>query len=156
MGHGLPYIPRGIELAEHFRWPGYGWFVTQFDNIPIDYTSKSQSMTSIRKAVKRLKSGKSLLIMAEAHRTFTGSLEPFFAGAFAIAKMAGVPIVPVVALGAFRIKRRGHFLLRPGRITLKILDYLDSAKYSADELKDISFKMMDREIEEYHRENPPD
>ena len=103
-GTVLPGNPRGLELAQHFKLPIYGWFLTRFGQIPINIGSKKSLRRSFFEIIEILKNKKrSILIMPEGQRTKSGKLGEFKTGAFYIARKAGVPIVPVVYKGLYSI-----------------------------------------------------
>ena len=115
----LPWLFRGVELEEHFSWPVYGWFIRVFGNIPVSPGSSARTAAGLRKAVKALNAGVSILVLPEGHRTLTGEMGPFGRGAFRIAERTGAPIAPVVMAGAFSVMRRGRWTVRPGTVRLR-------------------------------------
>jgi 1-acyl-sn-glycerol-3-phosphate acyltransferase len=65
----------------------------------IDRKNARKAVKAINKGVKRLKSGRGLIIFPEGHRSKGAGLQPFHPGALKLATMADVPIVPVAIKG---------------------------------------------------------
>lgn len=114
-GH-LPWVFRGLELAGHFSWPVYGLFTRLFGNIPVDPASPATTARGLRRAALLLRSGISILVLPEGHRTRDGRLGEFGRGAFRLAVQSGVPVVPVVMAGTFRVMRTGTWRITPGAV----------------------------------------
>ena len=112
----LPWLFRGVELERHFSWPVYGWFIRTFGNIPVSPGSGARTAAGLRRADKALRSGISILVLPEGHRTRTGALGGFGRGAFRIAERSGAEIVPVVMAGAFSVMRISRWTVRPGTV----------------------------------------
>jgi len=62
---------------------------------------------AVKEAIKRLKSGKPVLIFPEATRTHDGALQPVKGGISFLAHSANVPVVPVYIKGSFEVWPRG-------------------------------------------------
>jgi len=115
------YIPghvRGVELDEHFDWFFYGRIIRRLGMIPISQSNARRALASLVEAAKAIEDGTSIVILPEGGRTLDGRLQPFKSGSFLLAKRAGVDLVPMALVGAYDIKRKGHWLIRPGRMTL--------------------------------------
>ena len=116
----LPNVTRAIELEDHFSWPLYGRMINKLGIIPISQTNPRRAMLSLRRALRLMERGMSMIILPEGGRTITGHFKPFQPGAFYLAKKSNCPVVPVVMNNAFHIKRKTNWLIRPGTITLDI------------------------------------
>ncbi len=139
----LPQSFRAVELADHFRWPLYGWLIRRLGHIPIERERPFRAMDSLAAAINALQDADSLLIFPEGSRTRDGNLLPFKRGAFHLAQTAGVDIVPVVQCGSFAINNKIDKRLRPGEIRVEILPPIRYAE----------FAMMDsRQLREMVRE----
>lgn len=114
----IPNMIKGIEIASHFRWPVYGYFIRKFGNIPIDQSSVGNSLKSIREAQEYIKSGKSILIFPEGERTHNGQMNEFKRLPFLLAQEAHVDIVPVALSGLYSILPFGSALIKPGSVTV--------------------------------------
>jgi 1-acyl-sn-glycerol-3-phosphate acyltransferase len=120
LGGYLPHLVRGVELESHFRWFFYGLVIRRIGNIPISHHRPFRAMESLRQAREALRRGVSIVILPEGHRTLDGQLRQFKRAPFDMARQAEVDLVPVAMVNAFRINRKGSWLIRPGRLTLRI------------------------------------
>jgi len=115
----IPTLVRGVELANHFKWPIYGWTLSRMGHIPINRINANSAMKSLRRAAEYLQKGVSIVILPEGHRTLDGKVANFKRGSFILAKNGGRDIVPVAIIGALDITRRGSWLISPGKIKLR-------------------------------------
>jgi 1-acyl-sn-glycerol-3-phosphate acyltransferase len=122
----IPVFVRGVEADRQFKWPVYGWAVKRFGNIPINRDSVHASISSIRKAVRKLKEGISIVIMPEGHRTLDGKMRPFKKLPFFLVKEAGCDLAPIGISGLFHLKAKESWIIRPTRIKIKFGDPISS------------------------------
>lgn len=140
LGGYLPQLVRGVELESHFRWFFYGMVIRRIGNIPISHHRPFSAMQSLRRAEEALRKGISIVLLPEGHRTLDGRLRPFKRAPFDMARHAGVDLVPVAMVNAFRINRKGSWLIRPGPLTLRIgepIPYADLQLMSSVTLKEV-------------------
>jgi len=119
LGGFIPGFVRGVEALRQHRWPFYGWVMGRLGNIPIERKNIHGSITSIRKTINIIKSGKSIIILPEGHRTLDGKLRQFKKLPFFLAKQAGTDIVPIGMSGLFHLKSKGSWLIRPNHLKIK-------------------------------------
>ncbi len=119
-GGYLPRPVRGVELETHFRWPLYGLVIRKIGNVPIRQRPGRSILESYDRAAELIRQGISVVILPEGHRTLTGRLGSFTRAPFRFAKDLGLDIVPVALVGAYRIKRKGSWHIRPGTVVLRI------------------------------------
>jgi 1-acyl-sn-glycerol-3-phosphate acyltransferase len=137
----IPAFVRAVEADRQHKWPLYGWAVKRYGNIAIARDNPHRSIKSLGRAEKYLKSGKSIVILPEGHRTLDGNLRAFKKLPFLMAKQAGVDIVPVGLSGLFTMKRKGSWLIQPTTLKIKFGPILpaDTVKsLSVVELRDIT------------------
>lgn len=75
--------------------PGIGLQLTGGDHILIDREDKRSQLKTFKDSVRRLRDGVPLMAFPEGTRSKAGPLLPFKGGMFAVARKAGVPIVPL-------------------------------------------------------------
>ncbi len=75
-------------------------------------------VNAVKELLRRLKNGKAVLIFPEATRTRDGSIGRINPNSLAVAKRAGVPIVPTLIDGAFEALPRGAIIPRPRRLSV--------------------------------------
>ena len=136
----IPNFTRGVELDSHFNWPIWGPVITRFGNIPISQRHFQSALTSLGRAEEAIQNGTSIIILPEGHRTKDGNLLPFMRGPFLMAKKARADIVTTAMIGAFKIKRVKHWLVKPGTVKFvfgDIIAYEYFKDLSTHELKDL-------------------
>ncbi len=150
LGGYIPKLVRGIEADRQFKWPFYGWMVRRLGNIPISRESIHESIKSIRKAETYLRSGISMVILPEAHRTKDGKLLSFHKLPFFLAKQAEVAVVPIGLSGLFTLKAVNSWLIHPQTIKIKFGESIpvnQVRSHSVVELRDLVREKIKKLIE---------
>jgi 1-acyl-sn-glycerol-3-phosphate acyltransferase len=117
----LPGSFRGLEQLQHFSWPVYGALIRRFGNIALDQSGGGRTASALMAAGDALRSGTSLLILPEGHRTRTGRFGPFMRGAFRLAGKTNAVLVPVVQRGGWEVFHKGARHVSPGPVDLIVL-----------------------------------
>ena len=133
----LYYLPlnfRWVSKREVFRVPFFGQFLVLHGDICIDRGRAAEAMEQLlRKGRQWLSRGASIAIFPEGTRSKDGEIHRFKAGAFALAKEAGVPILPVVLHGTPTLLRRNLLFNWRNRITLQVLPPVSAERVAATE-----------------------
>ncbi|MBQ8270457.1 MAG: 1-acyl-sn-glycerol-3-phosphate acyltransferase [Bacteroidaceae bacterium] len=112
-------------VEKNFKWmmkeslrkvPLLGKACADTDHIFVD--RKTPQKDILRKALKILKSGKSMSIFPEGTRCRNGKMGRFKKGAFVVANMSQLPVVPVAIQGSYKIMPPGSIFLHWSPITL--------------------------------------
>jgi 1-acyl-sn-glycerol-3-phosphate acyltransferase len=74
----------------------------------------------LRLAARQIRAGQSIVAFPEGTRTRTGAILPFKRGVFALAKEAGVPVVPMAILGGFQVLPPSDWRVAPGDYTIRV------------------------------------
>jgi 1-acyl-sn-glycerol-3-phosphate acyltransferase len=114
-------IPDQIRIVfkKELHWiPIFGWGLKYGSYISIDRSRGPAAMKSLEDAVKKIRTGASVLLFAEGTRTLDGQLQPFKRGAFNIAVKAGVPVVPLTVNGSFKLLPKRSIVVHPGKVGL--------------------------------------
>jgi 1-acyl-sn-glycerol-3-phosphate acyltransferase len=114
----VPGYLRGIEASRQHRWPLYGWVMRRLGNLPIEREDVHSSISTMRRAAEYLRTGGSLMIFPEGHRTSSGQLLPFKKLPFHLAKEVGTPIIPLTICGTFQINNKTSWRISPGTVTM--------------------------------------
>lgn len=140
-----PGRARGVEEESHFKWPVYGWVIRRIGQFPINRKSGRKAMETLKKAGLLIRNRKeySIMILPEGTRTLTGKLGNFKKGGFLLALEAGLDILPLIQQGSFHFKRKGHWLLRPGKIDLAIEKPISTSGYTKDNITELMKKTRD-------------
>jgi 1-acyl-sn-glycerol-3-phosphate acyltransferase len=132
-----------------FGFPPFRWLIQSLDAIPID--REGLGLAGLKETLRRLKRGELVLIFPEGTRTPDGEVAQLKPGFSALAKRAGVPLLPVGIEGAYDAWPRRYLL--PGLSTIHIqfgepLSPDAAAAYDERELVD----EVERRIRECHRQ----
>jgi 1-acyl-sn-glycerol-3-phosphate acyltransferase len=132
-----------------FGFAPFRWLIQSLDAIPID--REGLGLAGLKETLRRLKRGELVLIFPEGTRTPNGEMAPLKPGFSALAKRAGVPLMPVGIDGAYQAWPRQHLL--PGFSTIHIqfgepLSPEAAAAYDERQL----VEEMERRIRECHRQ----
>lgn len=99
------------------------------------FVDRGSSMGSIRKALQTLQKGRSIVIAPEGTRSRNQVLRPFKIGAFRIARMGGLPIVPIVIHQADKIAKPGSLAMRSGCVKVDVLPAIDTKRWDEKQLE---------------------
>ncbi|MBP5764453.1 MAG: 1-acyl-sn-glycerol-3-phosphate acyltransferase [Bacteroidales bacterium] len=120
-------------LGQPFRWmlrkgirklPFVGPACDKAGHIWVDERGASGMMHTIRQAMQTLKGGTSIIVFPEGTRTASGHLGRFKKGAFTLAAMLRMPVVPITIEGPYKIMKKGSLLIHWHRMKLVIHDPL--------------------------------
>ena len=135
----LPMQFRIMAKIELFRYPFLGWHLTRSGQIPID--EKEMNLAGVKKAIKTLKGGMSLMVFPEGGRTKDGEIQEFQSGAFYMAIKAGVPVVPIAIVGAFEALPMNTFVVHREPMQLVIGKPIPTTAYSSRDMNALSEKV---------------
>lgn len=97
-----------------------GWCCDKTDQVWVDSHGSSGLMHTIRQAIKILRNGISMVIFPEGTRSATGEIGKFKKGAFSLAAMLKVQVVPVTIDGPFQLLPKGEWIFNPHPLTMTI------------------------------------
>src|SRR5471030_2705740 len=101
--------------------PVVGWAMARAGNIAVARGEGASALRGLlRQAKATIAAGRSIAIFPEGTRVAPGDQKPYQAGAAALYRQLGLPVVPV-ALNSGLFWGRLKFVKRPGVITLEIL-----------------------------------
>ena len=133
----LYYLPlnfRWVSKREVFKVPFFGQFLVLHGDICIDRGRAAEAMEQLlRKGRQWIARGASIAIFPEGTRSKDGEIHRFKAGAFALAKEAGVAILPVVLDGTPSLIRRNFLFNWRNRITVRVLPPVPAERVAATE-----------------------
>jgi 1-acyl-sn-glycerol-3-phosphate acyltransferase len=135
----LPMQFRIMAKIELFRYPFMGWHLSRSGQIPID--EKELNLAGVKKAVRTLKDGMSLMVFPEGGRTPDGQIKDFHSGAFYMAIKSGVPVVPMAIVGAFALLKMNTYVIHPQKLQLLIGKPISTAEYTTRQMDDLATKV---------------
>lgn len=89
-------------------------------HIFVDSHGTTGMMHTFRQAVNTLKGGTSIIVFPEGTRTNDGHLHTFKRGAYTLAAMLKVPVVPLTLDGPFQVNPKGSKVMTPHRLKITI------------------------------------
>ncbi len=143
----IPMFFTTLELADHFKWPLWGWLIRKWGHIPLSRGNLNASLGSLNKAAKILQSGTSILIFPEGSRTTDGRMQSFKKGAFHLAHLAKADILPMSINGLWKAKTRGDWRLRSANVSLNFgqpIHYKEYEHLAPEALRDLAFHTIHR------------
>ena len=121
--------PRGLMAKKEIdRLPGIRTWMRRLHCLFVDRASAVSGAAVFREGEKMLREGYSLTIFPEGTRSRGGEMKEFKAGAFRIATLAKVPIVPVTIDGSYRLMEGNkHWFIHPADVRLTIHPAIETA-----------------------------
>ncbi len=141
-------IPILYLLSFHFRWvskkevfqiPLFGQFLLIHGDIPIERGNPKKAMNKVvNDGLKWLSRGVSVSIFPEGTRSKDGEIARFKAGAFSLAKEAGVEILPIVIDGTSKSFNSRRMFQWRNKMILKVLLPISQETVAATEVKELA------------------
>ncbi len=141
----IPSCFVGVEAAYHFNIPVWGYLIRKWGCIPIKRDDLKKAVKSLDMAAETLKSGMSIAILPEGHRTVTGEIASFKKGPFHLAKEAKADILPFAVAGLFNYHPKSSLILNPGRVGVNIgrpILHKDFKDFSVEKLREHVFQTI--------------
>ncbi len=133
----LYYVPlnfRWVSKREVFKVPFFGQFLILHGDICINRGKAAEAMEQLLREGKMwISRGASVAIFPEGTRSKDGEIHRFKAGAFSLAKEAGVEILPVVLDGTATLIKKNKLFNWGNRITLRVLPPISVEEVAATE-----------------------
>jgi 1-acyl-sn-glycerol-3-phosphate acyltransferase len=133
----MPQSIRFMAKASLFKIPIFGWAIRSSGFIPIDRKDRSKAKASFDLAAERIRRGNCVLVFPEEGRSSHKWMRPFQRGAFLLAIRSELPIVPLAIDGTHEVLPVGSRRVRPGRVTIRVGDPIDSTRLSIREKKQL-------------------
>lgn len=133
----LYYIPlnfRWVSKREVFKTPFFGQYLVLHGDICINRGRASEALEQMVRDGKRwISHGASVAVFPEGTRSKDGEIHRFKAGAFTLAREAGVEILPVVLDGTKTLIRKNAMFNWRNRITVRVLPPVPAEKVVSTE-----------------------
>jgi 1-acyl-sn-glycerol-3-phosphate acyltransferase len=144
----IPVQFRFLAKRGLFQVPFLGTHLARAGHIPVPREDPRAAVKTLTLAAQTIRDRSiSMLIFPEGGRTHDGALQPFKEGAAYIAIKAGVPIVPVALIGTRAVLPYGSGRLRPGDVTMRIGDPIETAGMSLRDRGKLTEEVRRRIIE---------
>ena len=139
----LPLVFKWVSKREVYRIPMVGRLLFMHGDIVINRASTKEAMQLVHtRGMEWLKKGASVAIFPEGTRSNDGEMGNFKAGAFILAKDAGVPILPVVVEGT-NTMRKGLWMNWRNRVTIKVLPPVSKEHIEEAPIKEVMAEVHD-------------
>jgi 1-acyl-sn-glycerol-3-phosphate acyltransferase len=136
--YNLPLVFKWVSKKEVYHIPLVGRLLLMHGDIVINRASAKEAMQLVHSKGKEwLKKGASVSIFPEGTRSKDGEIHNFKAGAFILAKDAGVPILPIVLDGTSTLVRKGWMINWRNKITIKVLPPIPVEEVQNRDIKDV-------------------
>ena len=140
----IPLNFRWVSKREVFRLPFFGPMLLVHGDIPIERGNAAAAMAKVIHEGKIwLGRGASVAIFPEGTRSKDGEIHRFKAGAFSLAKEAGVEILPVVMTGTAAMFR-GWRMNWTNRIRIRVLPAVSVEEAAEMDVKGLAQKVQGR------------
>jgi 1-acyl-sn-glycerol-3-phosphate acyltransferase len=144
----LPIQFRWIAKKSLFNVPFMGWHMGRSGYIAIDRDNPRQAAKSIIEAADIIRGGVNAIAFPEGTRSRTGDLGAFHSGVFALALRAGVPLVPIMLEGSYRVIMPKTLQVNPGTIIrIQIGKPVDLSSYAQSDKRHL-MERVHRTMEE--------
>ena len=151
----LPLGFRWVSKKEVFRIPYIGPLLTIHGDIAIDRKDGRNAMRKVTEQGKMwINRGVSIAMFPEGTRSKDGEIARFKQGAFALAKEAGVEILPVVMHGTRTVLKKNFMVNWRNKLTVSVLPPISTEQVAAmevSELSDMTREMMCQEYEKIRK-----
>lgn len=144
----IPLNFRWVSKKEVFYVPFMGPLLFIHGDIPINRGNAAAAMAKVIEDGKLwLGRGASVAIFPEGTRSKDGEIHRFKAGAFNLAKEAGVEILPIVMTGTNNMFRKKWLINWTNHIAIKVLKPVSVEEVAATESKDLAQQTQQRMAE---------
>lgn len=142
--YNLPLVFKWVSKREVYRIPIVGQLLFAHGDIVINRASTKEAMRLVHeRGMEWLKRGASVSIFPEGTRSKDGEIHNFKAGAFILAKDAGVPILPIVLDGTNSMVRKGWLMNWRNKITIRVLPPMSAEDVQRRDVKDVMAEVHD-------------
>ena len=138
----VPTQIRPLAKKELKRIPIFGW-IAKNAAIIVDRSSNESRRKSMDHLKEVLKRGISILIFPEGTQNRSQEiLQPFYEGAFRIAIETQQPVLPMVIIGAGKLMPPRQFIIRPGKIKIRVLPEISTEGMGFKDLPALKEKVI--------------
>ncbi len=109
-----------VAKAELERWPFLGMALKMSPSVFVASGDPRRSLASLQRAGREIREGRSVIIFPEGMRTYSPHMVPFKKSAFVLAAEAGVPVVPITIVDAYRLVNEEVFAARRGTVRVVV------------------------------------
>jgi 1-acyl-sn-glycerol-3-phosphate acyltransferase len=134
----LPKLPQFMAKRELARIPFLGAALRSGRHILVERGNRNSAKTSLDNAAEHLKAGAAILVFPEGTRGTTGEIGRFKTGAFRLAKLGQVAVLPVGISGTRHVLPKHGRVIFPHRVAVKIGAPIAAADVQGTALNELS------------------
>ncbi len=143
----IPLNFRWVSKREIFKVPFFGQFLVLHGDICIDRGRAAEAKEQmVCEGCKWIRRGASVAVFPEGTRSKDGEIHRFKTGAFALAKEAGVGILPVVLDGTTTLVKRNRLFNWRNTIRVKVLAPVPAGQVAATDTKELMAGVRERMV----------
>lgn len=142
------YLRFGAKI-ELFKIPFFGPAMRRAGTLPIARNNREEVFKIYEEARPRFLAGEKFALSPEGGRFYGENLAPFKAGPFVFAMSGGVPLLPVVVIGAYQALPKTSFLTNWDKwirhVDIYVLDPVSTKEFTTEkrhELQKIVYEKM--------------
>jgi 1-acyl-sn-glycerol-3-phosphate acyltransferase len=121
----LPVEWKAVMKKEVSRMPFIGWIAILSRHYLVSRDGSARDANEVRKIVRNIKNGPSVVLAPEGTRSPDGKLQDFQEGGFLIAMLARVPVVTMVMQGGLERRSNVSRGIVPGTMKVTIFPPID-------------------------------
>lgn len=146
----------GVAKKTVLYYPFWGQIWLLSGHLSVDRGNSASAQKSFNKTAKYVADkGLHVWMWPEGTRSKDGRLLPFKKGLVHMAVRTGLPIVPVVTVGAHRAWEKSTFKLRQTPVTVTFLDPIDTSEWSIDRIDEHVAQVREKFLEVLPEEQLP-
>lgn len=126
-----------IAKIELLKLPLIRTWMTHLKCVFMDRSDIRQSLKVINQAADHLKEGYSMVIFPEGTRSKGDKLGEFKPGSLKLALKAGVPIVPIVIRGSYKIMEQNGFIIKPTHVEITIFEAIPTTGLTKEQVSEL-------------------
>ena len=149
----IPTVFRWVSKREVLKIPFIGWLLALHGDVLIKRGNASSAKAMLKDCKSWLEKKVSIAIFPEGTRSKDGQVHDFKEGAFLLAKLNKVAILPVVLNGTFEATKSSALPVRQ-KFDIHILPEISEEEVAATSIKDMTKRVQDI-IAKKHRELAP-
>lgn len=134
----LPKLPQFMAKRELAKIPFLGTALRSGRHILVTRGNHASAKNSLDSAAESLKAGAAILIFPEGTRSTQGTIARFKTGAFRLAKLGEVQILPVGIHGTRHVLPKHGRLIRPHAVTVRIGKPVSAAEVQGANLNELT------------------
>lgn len=152
----LPWEMKWVAKKELFDTPVIGWMMKLAGDISVDRRALNKKEATLRTATDYLQKNCSVMFFPEGTRSRTGKLQKFSNGAFELAILNDIPLLPMVIDGTQNALPKKSWKFGIARkIRLKILEPIPTEHLTKDHIVELSEEVRGkilRQLSEWRNE----